>query len=199
MFRAESWAEAFTASAAALGAERGLSPADVSALAETSLEYLRVFCRAALALPGDLSGRNDADRLGAAISAALERSESAPEAAEHARRFIQLILRRGCFHRSRRIILAVEKRLDRTRGRVEAVVEAASEPDGALRSALEDRAKALTGAGEVKLRIRIRPELIGGLRLRLGSLLFDGSLKTKLRRMEADLGPIYGGRAGLEA
>ena len=61
MFRPENWATAF------------VHAAKTPLAAEEALEYLKIFCFAALSLPGDLSGRNDADRLGRSIRAAGQR------------------------------------------------------------------------------------------------------------------------------
>jgi F0F1-type ATP synthase delta subunit len=40
---------------------------------------------------------------------------------------------------------------------------------------------------DVAVKTRVNPELIGGLRLQIGNILFDASIKTRLERMAADL------------
>ena len=42
-------------------------------------------------------------------------------------------------------------------------------------------------ARKVELQPRVLPELLGGVRLRLGNLLFDGSVKTALDQLEQRL------------
>jgi F0F1-type ATP synthase delta subunit len=53
----------------------------------------------------------------------------------------------------------------------------------------------LTGAKDVKLIIRVIPDLSGGMRLRWGSTVFDGSIKWRLEKMAGDIGLVreYGG------
>ena len=60
--------------------------------------------------------------------------------------------------------------------------------------ALNDRQKkqlaeslaALTG-GEVEMRYRESPEVLGGVVARLGSTIYDGSLRARLRRLQTEL------------
>ena len=61
MFRPEPWAEAFYNTAGSVAA------------AEEALEYLHIFCHSALALPGNISGRTNADKLGKILRTALSR------------------------------------------------------------------------------------------------------------------------------
>lgn len=193
MFRAEPWAEAFTGTAA-------LSPEDPEeglSLTAEALEYLRLFCRFALLLPGDLSGRGDAGRMDASIQRALEKQSCSGPAADTARRFILLMIRRGCFHQHKRIILEIEKIIYRRKGLKEVIVETAVDPGEQLLSAARKKAALLTGAREIKTTIRIIPSLIGGVRLRIGSVLFDGSIKGQLKKMAADLSAAD--LSGLEA
>ena len=42
----------------------------------------------------------------------------------------------------------------------------------------------IVGAEDVSLEMRVDPSLIGGLVIRIGSRMFDTSLKTKLKRLE---------------
>jgi F0F1-type ATP synthase delta subunit len=186
MFRAESWADAFIKSAAALAVN-----------AEEALEYFKLFCRSALFLPGDLSGHNDADRLGSSINAALKKTGQAADtaaAADLARRMVMLLIRKNCFSRYRNIILKIEKGINEQKGITELIVESVTELDGELLNVVRKKAAGMTGAKEVKVKNLLIPELIGGLRIRVGSKLFDASFKTQLHMMAADLS-----KYGLEA
>ncbi|MDR1306251.1 MAG: F0F1 ATP synthase subunit delta [Treponema sp.] len=208
MFRADPWAEAFTGTAA-LSPE---NPEEGLSLAEEALEYLRIFCRSALLLPGDIAGRGDADRMDASIQRALEKqgrsgpaasltpaSPRSKAAVDTARRFILLMIRKGCFHQHQRIILKIEKIIHRRKGLEEVIVETAVEPDEQLLSAIRKKAAFLTGAREIKTTVRVIPELLGGLRLRVGSMLFDGSVRTRLKKMALDLSAVHLSGRGLEA
>jgi F0F1-type ATP synthase delta subunit len=44
-----------------------------------------------------------------------------------------------------------------------------------------------TGAANVKMKTSVRPELLGGYRLRIGGFYIDASLKGQLAKMKADL------------
>jgi len=184
-FRPEPWAEAF------------VSAAGNALAAEEALEYLRVYCRAALTLPGELSGRNDADRLGRYIAAALVSSGKAAKTAREggetdtavfASRFIQLILRKRYFYRYKEILRGIEKVIYKQKGIEEVIVEAAEKPQEEILDAARKKALCLTGAKDIKLILRVIPDLIGGVRLRWGSIVFDGSIKWRLEKMAADIG-----------
>jgi len=176
VFRPEPWAEAF------------IKAAGSSSAAEESLEYLRVFCRAALALPGDLSGKNDADRLGRYIKAALTKSDSSTGyPAELAGRVVQIMVRKNCFHQYKKIIREIEKNINKQKGIEEVIVEAAEEPGEELVVKLREKIKYLTGARGIKLTLRLIPGIIGGLRIRWGSILLDGSVKRRMQKMAGDI------------
>jgi len=192
MFRSKPWAEAFVRAAGFAGN----SAADNSAVvvAENALEYVRVFCRAALLLPGDLSGRNDARRIDRSIQAAFARESVAEQTAAEqqtialAERFVQLMIRKGCFKHYKEIIREIEKIINKQKGIEEVIVETAAEPEEKLLAAVKENARHITAAKEVKLTLRLIPDLIGGLRLRWGSRVFDGSVQYKLKKMAGAIG-----------
>ena len=77
------------------------------------------------------------------------------------------------------------------RGQVLGVVETARPVDEATLRGLEARAKALAGK-DVTLQVQVDESLIGGVRIRLGNTLYDGSVATAIedlhrRLMEAPL------------
>lgn len=72
------------------------------------------------------------------------------------------------------------------RGIVVADVSTA-EPLGPLEQALvQERLQAMTGK-QVELRLRVDPDLIGGIVARIGDTLIDGSVISQLRRLRARL------------
>ncbi|MDR2552175.1 MAG: F0F1 ATP synthase subunit delta [Treponema sp.] len=212
MFRGEPWADAFVKSALRWGPSWGDGTEsrreELFRAADLALEYLRIFCRSALSLPEDLAGRSDAERFGAVIAASLKRAAETsgpafgqdgrggtegaglPPQAELSRRFVMLMIMKGCFHHYKRIIRGIEQLLNRQRGVEEPILEAAADPDPALLAAAESKAREISGAREIRLTIRVIPGLMGGLRLRVGSRIFDGSLKTGLQKMAVDLGGL---------
>ena len=181
MFRAENWARAF------------VNAAKNPLAAEEALQYLKVFCNGALSLPGDLSGTNDSDRLGKLIAAAKNRffekneNDSAMRNFTVAERFIQLMVRRYCFHQYKKIIRSTEKIIYKQKGIEEVIVEAPVDLDKEFLETLGEKTKKMIGAKEIKLTQHLLPELIGGLRLRWGSTLYDGSIRRALQMMALEL------------
>jgi F-type H+-transporting ATPase subunit delta len=58
--------------------------------------------------------------------------------------------------------------------------------DRKQKKSLEERLRALTG-GEVEMRFRESPEIVAGLVARLGSTIYDASLRAQLRRLQRQL------------
>ena len=72
------------------------------------------------------------------------------------------------------------------RGEVEGVAETARPLDPADVQQVTALAQKLAGK-KVLLRVEVHPELIGGLRLKLGNELYDGSVSTALAQLEQKL------------
>lgn len=56
------------------------------------------------------------------------------------------------------------------------------------RQTVTDKVKQLTGANEVELTTTIDPDIIGGVIIKVGSQVFDSSLRGQLRRISLSLG-----------
>jgi F-type H+-transporting ATPase subunit delta len=54
--------------------------------------------------------------------------------------------------------------------------------------ALKDKVIALTGARQVELAVKLDPELIGGVVIKIGSQVIDASIRGQLRRISLRLG-----------
>lgn len=78
----------------------------------------------------------------------------------------------------RLVRLEVEKR--------HAVIESAAELDEATRGQLEETLRTKYGA-DLTTEFKVTPELIAGLRVRLGSDVWDSSVRERLNRLEAQL------------
>ena len=67
-----------------------------------------------------------------------------------------------------------------------AIVESAVELDEAMTKQLTSSLRAKYGK-ELSTEFKVSPELLGGLRIRVGSDVIDGSVRERLRRLEAEL------------
>jgi F-type H+-transporting ATPase subunit delta len=67
-----------------------------------------------------------------------------------------------------------------------AVIESASELDQSTREQLEQTLRAKYGA-DLTTDFRSTPDLIGGLRIKVGSDVFDSSVRDRLARLESEL------------
>ncbi len=70
--------------------------------------------------------------------------------------------------------------------RQHAVVESASTLDAALQSSLKTSLSKKYGR-ELSLEFQVRPELLGGIRVKVGSDVWDGSVKARLEALKASL------------
>lgn len=73
-----------------------------------------------------------------------------------------------------------------SRGEVDGVAESAHPLDAQELASLTELASRLSGK-KVQLTTAIRPELLGGVRLRVGNVLYDGSLRATLDQLEQKL------------
>jgi F-type H+-transporting ATPase subunit delta len=184
MFPGDRWADAFVKVCGARAGE--------------GLAVLKALAPALSRLPGRVDGEDDARALERMLRAALESAgaDSGDTGAEYAIRFVALLVRRGWFRQLDRAVRGVERRVDALGGIVEAELESAAPLDGDIR---EDLVAALIrryGAREIRLAVRVVPELLGGYRLRSGSDLVDASVRGQLRRMAGELraaGSSHGG------
>jgi F-type H+-transporting ATPase subunit delta len=103
-----------------------------------------------------------------------------------ARRLVALLAERGRLDLLPEIALEYDELLKRHRGIVTAIVTSAVPLTADESRALEERLRAMTGA-TVELEPRIDPGLIGGLTVRIGDRLLDGSVRGRLERLREQL------------
>lgn len=65
----------------------------------------------------------------------------------------------------------------------EAIIESAFPLDGETVEAVKTAFRKKTGAREIRATVRIVPELIGGLRVIIGSTVYDGTTRSELDRL----------------
>jgi F-type H+-transporting ATPase subunit delta len=81
------------------------------------------------------------------------------------------------------IIKAFQKMLADKRGEVAAEVTAAHALTDAQKAAVSEAIKRVVG-GKVSIDMKVDPSLLGGLIVRVGSRMIDGSVKTKLQKLQ---------------
>jgi F-type H+-transporting ATPase subunit delta len=85
----------------------------------------------------------------------------------------------GLFKEYQRLVrLEVEKH--------HALIESAAELDSATAGQLVDNLKAKYGA-DLTTDFRVTPELLGGIRIKIGSDVFDSSVRERLNRLESQV------------
>jgi F-type H+-transporting ATPase subunit delta len=94
--------------------------------------------------------------------------------------FIKLVATKRRLFAIRDMIADYDKLNDSYRGVARAEVTAAAPLSDAHIAALKDALKGVTGGKDVEISVKTDPSIIGGLVVKLGSRMVDGSLKTKL-------------------
>jgi F-type H+-transporting ATPase subunit delta len=97
----------------------------------------------------------------------------------HVRNFALLLVERGRIATLPAIARAYQEMTDEQLGRVRAVVVSAKPLDGAAEAEILRALERRTGK-KVLMKSEVDPALIGGVVARVGDLVFDGSLRTRL-------------------
>jgi F-type H+-transporting ATPase subunit delta len=94
--------------------------------------------------------------------------------------FLRLVTTKRRLFFIREMIADYHKLYDTSRGVTRAEVTSAAPLTDANVAALKDSLRAASGGREVALDMKVDPSIIGGLIVKLGSRMVDGSLRTKL-------------------
>jgi F-type H+-transporting ATPase subunit delta len=105
--------------------------------------------------------------------------------------FLRLLTAKGRLTIIAEISRAFEQLIDQEKGRLRAVLTSAVPLPGQTIEKIKVTLEKVLGK-EISLRVDEDPELIGGAVARVGSLVFDGSVKTKLKQMESKLKQVEG-------
>ena len=98
--------------------------------------------------------------------------------------FVGTIAKNGRLFAISEIISAFNKEVEIRRGKVSAEVVSAIPLDDKRLAQIHKSILSIAEAKDVSLETRVDSSLIGGLVIRIGSRMFDTSLKTKLKRLE---------------
>jgi F-type H+-transporting ATPase subunit delta len=102
---------------------------------------------------------------------------------ELTRRFLGLVAFNRRLFALPAIIKSFKKMLADKRGEVAAEVTAAHALTDAQKTAVSEAIKRVVG-GKVSIDMKVDPSLLGGLIVRVGSRMIDGSVKTKLQKLQ---------------
>ncbi|NEO88752.1 MAG: F0F1 ATP synthase subunit delta [Moorea sp. SIO3G5] len=97
--------------------------------------------------------------------------------------FLRILVDRGRIVFLEGICLKYQELLRELDQTVLAEVSSAIELSEAQQESVREKVKSLTGANQVELETKIDPDVIGGVIIKVGSQIFDASLKGQLRRI----------------
>jgi F-type H+-transporting ATPase subunit delta len=100
--------------------------------------------------------------------------------------FLHLLLNNARLHELDQMLRALASELDARTNIVSAEITTAREIGDQEKSFLRDKLKGATGK-EVRLQFHTDPNIIGGVVTRIGSLIYDGSIKNQLAQMKRAL------------
>jgi F-type H+-transporting ATPase subunit delta len=100
--------------------------------------------------------------------------------------FLRLLLENSRLHDLDQMLKALSRELDARMNVVSAEVTTAREISQQEKAALQSQLKAATGK-EVRAQFRTDPAIIGGVVTRIGSMIYDGSIKNQLAQMKREL------------
>jgi F-type H+-transporting ATPase subunit delta len=100
--------------------------------------------------------------------------------------FLKVLVRHGRFESLRAVNVAIRKQFNDLRGRIEVRLTTAAPIDQTTSDMIVAKLRASLGH-EIELQTNVDPELIGGLVIRIGDTVYDGSLANQLQRLSEDL------------
>jgi len=103
-----------------------------------------------------------------------------------ARRFLAVLVEHRRTGALRAIALDLAAFRDRAAGIVEAEATFARPPGPAEEQAMQAALETMTGS-RVRLAVKVDPDLLGGVTTRVGSRIYDGTLKTRLQALHRRL------------
>ena len=115
-------------------------------------------------------------------------------ATEYAIRFICLLIEKNCFRHIDTLLPRIEHMLNELMGILDVTVESASPLDSGFEAELTRMIQEKTGSAGVKIKTVIKPELLGGYLIRIGSFYVDASLKRQMENMMEDFTQAIKGR-----
>jgi len=182
MFQAQRWASAFLSASGTDANEAFLCLKALSAQVKT--------------VHGVFMGHNASAKLEKILRESVAVVSEKNPAVENTIRFLCLLVEKKRFRYINLVLQEIEQTLDERNGILDVTIESAVPVDSGLEEDLSRVIKEKTGAASIKMKTLVRPELLGGYLLRIGSHYVDASLKGQLENIAAYLDGNTGGRNG---
>jgi len=116
----------------------------------------------------------------------MERLLKALEISGVARNFLLVLIDHRRLAELPGVISAFEKMVDERLGKLQVEAASAQDLNAEQQSALVHRLERMTGK-QVKLKLQVDSDLVGGVVVRLGSTVYDGSVKAQLEALGRQL------------
>lgn len=100
--------------------------------------------------------------------------------------FLLLLIRKGRMEQLHKIFLSSKEEIDSQDGAITAEVTAARGLSSSQQERLRTKLSELTGC-PIKLDLKVSPEIIGGTITKIGSVIYDGSIKHQLQRLKKSI------------
>ena len=101
--------------------------------------------------------------------------------------FLAVLMQRDRMGELEEVIEQARQEMDRRSGIVEAEIVTARELNAEQRKQIEHRVAALAGRAQVRAKYSRDTSLLGGVKVRLGSTVYDGSIAGQFQRMKTQL------------
>lgn len=114
----------------------------------------------------------------------------APRCSQRLTNFLKLLNERGRLELLQQMGQAVRAEIDARDGKISVVVQSAQPLSGANQQLVSARLAEQLGKQPV-LQLEVDPELMGGLVIRVGDTVYDGSLRSRIRQLRGKLRERY--------
>lgn len=98
--------------------------------------------------------------------------------------FLKVVLEKGRFDCVQAISVSAKKIFDEISGRVQATLTTAEPVDDGVRNQIAEKLAAKIGK-QVEVNVHVDPSIIGGMVVRVGDTVYDGSVKSQLAQVRA--------------
>jgi F-type H+-transporting ATPase subunit delta len=122
------------------------------------------------------------DQKSRVLNALVERTKPSPTTAN----LLRAMLKNYRLHYVEAVYEQYKREINQRRGIEKAEVSTATNLSAEEKNLLTGKLQALTGK-KVEVEFRVEPELIGGVVTRIGSLAYDGSIRTQLEAVKRKL------------